>query len=123
MLQNSYGEYIGELFIFKEGLVKFKNMLLVWLMKQLGSVYLVRELVYQMGIDKNKKYLNGRYVLFLFFFIFLGLVDLMVMEMIGVYIIFVNNGYYCKFIYILKIEDKNGKKIYEVYSNVELVFC
>lgn len=76
-----------------------------------------------MGIDKNKKYLNGRYVLFLFFFIFLGLVDLMVMEMIGVYIIFVNNGYYCKFIYILKIEDKNGKKIYEVYSNVELVFC
>ena len=117
--QNSHGEYTGELFTLKEGLAKSKNTLSAWLMKQLGSAHPVRDLVHQMGIDKNKKYPNGRYVLPPSPSISLGSADLTVMEMTGAYTTFANNGYYRKPIYILKIEDKNGKKIYEAYSNAE----
>ena len=117
--QNSHGEYSGELFTLRQGLAKSKNTISAWLMKQLGSAEPVRQLVHQMGIDKNKKYPNGRYVLPPSPSIALGSADLTVMEMTGAYTTFANNGYYREPIYILKIEDKNGKKIYEAYSNAK----
>ncbi|MEZ5042707.1 MAG: transglycosylase domain-containing protein [Saprospiraceae bacterium] len=117
--QNSHGEYTGELFTLKQGLAKSKNTISAWLMKQLGSAQPVRELVHQMGIDKNAKYPNGQYILPAAPSIALGSADLTVMEMTGAYTTFANNGYFRKPIYILKIEDKNGKKIYEAYSNAE----
>lgn len=45
----------------------------------------------------------------------LGAADLSVMEMTGAYTTFANNGVFNRPLHILRIEDKNGKLIYEGY--------
>ncbi len=109
---NSDGTYSGEVFTLKEGLRKSKNTVSVHLMKQLGSPEPVRELIDRMGISKDTKYPNGRFRVPKTPSICLGATDLSVMEMTGAYASFANNGYYNKPVYILKIEDKDGREIY-----------
>ena len=111
--QNSHGEYTGNLYTLKDGLRKSKNTLSAYLMKQLGSAEPVRDLVHQMGIDKYEKHPNGNLRLPKVPSIALGSTDLTVLEMTGAYTAFANNGVYNKPTFVTKIEDKNGRVIYE----------
>jgi penicillin-binding protein 1A len=107
------GEYTGDDFTLIKGLKWSQNTISVNLMKQMGSTKLVRQLVHEMGLDKNKKRSNGMYRVPRVPSICLGATDLEVFEMTGAYTTFANNGLYNKPIFISKIEDKNVKVIYE----------
>ncbi|HFC00855.1 MAG TPA: peptidoglycan glycosyltransferase [Phaeodactylibacter sp.] len=110
--KNAGGRYSGEAFTLIRGLQWSKNTVSVYLMKQLGSTELVRELVNNMGLDKNKKRPDGLYRIPKVPSICLGSLELSVFEMTGAYTTFANNGLYNKPIFITKIVDKNGKEIY-----------
>jgi penicillin-binding protein 1A len=111
--RNFDGKYTGNLYTLKEGLRLSKNTLSVFLMKQLGSTEPVRGMIHIMGIDSSARYPNGRYRVPKSPSICLGATDLTVMEMTGAYTTFANNGLYNRPTYILRIEDKNGRVIYE----------
>ena len=111
--ENSRGEYTGNLYTLKDGLRKSKNTVSAYLMKQLGSAEPVRDLVHQMGIDKYIKHPNGQLRLPQVPSIALGSTDLTVLEMTGAYTAFANNGVYNKPVFVTKIEDKNGRLVYE----------
>ena len=85
-------------------------------MKQLGSVNPVLDLVHRMGIDKNDKYSNGRYRLPRVPSIALGAADMSVLELTGAYTTFANNGIFNKPTFITRIEDKNGRILYETFA-------
>lgn len=110
---NADGIYTGNLITLKEGLSKSKNTVSAYLMKQLGSTDPVRDLLNQMGVDKNARYPNGRLVVPDQPSICLGSTDLTVMEMAGAYTTFANNGIFNKPTYILRVEDKSGRVIYQ----------
>ncbi|MCB0620285.1 MAG: penicillin-binding protein, partial [Saprospiraceae bacterium] len=110
---NSDGKYTGEALTLKEGLAKSKNTVSVYLMKQLRDTEPVRDLIDNMGISKEAKYANGRYIVPKAPSICLGATDLSVMEMTGAYTTFANNGIYNKPRFITKIEDRNGRLLYE----------
>ncbi len=111
--QNFDGQYTGQLFTLKEGLAKSKNTVSVYLMKQLGDVEPVRNLVHNMGIDTSARYFNGQYRLPKVPAICLGATDLSVLEMTGAYTTFANQGIHTAPIFVTRIEDKNGIKIYQ----------
>lgn len=111
--ENFSGDYTGELYTLKDGLQRSINTVSVYLMKQIGDTQPVRGLVHNMGIDSSARYPNGRYRVPRAPSICLGSTDLTVMEMTGAYTTFANNGIYNKPTYILRIEDKNGRVIYE----------
>lgn len=111
--RNSDGKYTGGLYTLKDGLKQSKNTLSVHLMKQLGDTEPVRGLIHQMGIDSSTRYSNGRYRVPAQPSICLGATDLTNMEMTGAYTAFANNGVFTKPQFILRIEDKDGKKLYE----------
>ncbi|MCB0556251.1 MAG: transglycosylase domain-containing protein [Phaeodactylibacter sp.] len=112
---NADGRFSGQLLTLKEGLRQSKNSVSVHLMKQLGDTEPVRGLVNQMGIDSSLKYPNGRYRVPKSPSICLGSTDLTNMEMTGAYTTFANNGIYNKPVYLLRIEDKSGRIIYEEF--------
>ena len=91
-----------------QGLKKSKNSVSVYLMKLLGNVDVVKELVVNMGIngDDIPPYPT----------ICLGAADLSVMQMTGAYSVFSNDGIYNKPIFVTRIEDKDGKVIYNNIS-------
>jgi len=101
---NADGKHTGEEMTLKEALRLSKNSVSVWLIKQLGSVELIRNLAASMGVDKSKIPSAPS--------IILGTPDLNVLEMTGAYSCFANNGVYNEPSFILKIEDSNGKLIY-----------
>lgn len=101
---NADGIHSGEEMTLKDALMKSKNSISVWLIKQLGSVELIRNLVASMGISKEK-IPNAPSII-------LGTPDLNVLEMTAAYACFANNGIYNEPAFILKIEDSNGKLIY-----------
>lgn len=96
-----------------EGLKNSKNTVSVYLMKQLGDTEPVRALIHEMGIDSSARYPNGRFKVPQSPSICLGSTDLTVMEMTGAYTTFANNGIFNRPNTILRIEDKNGRVIYE----------
>jgi len=103
--QNAGKEFSGERFSLFKGLMWSKNTVSVYLMKQLGDVAPVRELLSNLGvkIDKIPPVPS----------ICLGAADLSVYDMTGAYTAFANNGIYNKPVFIKRIEDKYGKVIYE----------
>ncbi len=111
--RNFDGQYTGELLTLKEGLRKSKNTVSVYLMKQIGDTQPVRGLVHNMGIDSSARYPNGRHRVPMAPSICLGSTDLTVFEMTGAYSTFANNGIYNRPTFLMKIEDKNGRTIYE----------
>ena len=117
---NSDGEYTGELLTLKNGLRQSKNTVSVFLMKQLGTTEPVRDLVDRMGISKFERYPNGRYVVPKSPSICLGATDLSVIEMTGAYTTFANNGIYNRPRFITRIEDRNGRVIYEETSDDQM---
>jgi len=74
----------------------------------------------RMCIDTEAKYPNGRYRIPRAPSIALGATDLSNMEMTGAYTTFANNGIYNRPTYLLRIEDKNGRKIYEEFPEEKL---
>lgn len=87
-----------------EGLKESANSISVYLLKQLGSTKPVRGLANQMGIDSSHLPTQPA--------ICLGACDLSVLEMTGAYSTFANDGKYIQPIYLLRVEDKNGKVLY-----------
>ncbi len=97
-------EFTDEWMTLKEGLRLSKNSISVYLMKQLGNVEVVRDFVANLGIDIKKipSYPS----------IALGTPELSVIDMAGAYTTYANNGVYSKPIFVKRIEDKNGRIIY-----------
>ena len=110
---NANGEFSGEYLTLMDALQKSKNSVSVYLMKNLGDTDPVRGLVHNMGIDSSARYRNGRYVVPESPSIALGATDLSVEEMSGAYTTWANNGVYVKPVIVRRIEDKNGKVLYQ----------
>ena len=110
---NADGKFSGEKFTLMRGLQWSKNTVSVYLMKQMGDTEPVRTLVDNMGLKKDAKRSNGTLKIPPSPSLCLGATDLTVMELTGAYTSFANSGRYNKPIFISRIEDKNGKLIYE----------
>ncbi|MEZ4908160.1 MAG: transglycosylase domain-containing protein [Saprospiraceae bacterium] len=113
---NSTETFTGNKYNLYHGLLYSKNSITVKLVKELGNVEVIRDLADNMGIDKNLK-INGEYLLPKYPSIALGAADLSLMEMVGAYGTFANDGIYVQPYFVSKIEDKNGKVIYQNIPN------
>lgn len=111
--KNSTGSYSGRLLTLREALKGSVNSVSAFIMKQLGDTEPVRGLLNNMGIDSAARHPNGDYRIPKQPAICLGAADLTVLEMTGAYNTFANNGVYAMPLYIRKIEDKNGRVIYQ----------
>ena len=114
---NANEEFTGNKYNLFHGLLYSKNSITVRLLKEMGTVALIRDLMNNLGIDKNLRLENGRLAIPNSPSICLGAVDLTLMEMTGAYSAFGNNGTYVQPIFISRIEDKNGKVIYQGIPN------
>lgn len=117
---NADGKFYDQPYNLYHGLLYSKNSISVRLMMELGSVEPVIGLIHNMGIDSSLKYPNGGYVVPRVPSICLGSADLTVMEMSGAYTVFANNGVYSKPNFVLHIEDKNGRSIYQSHEEHEI---
>ncbi len=102
---NSTGKFTGSYISLKDGLLHSVNSLSVYLMKELGSVDIVRDMVEKFGISKSLIPRSPS--------ICLGSADISVMDMTAAYAVFANQGVYNEPIFVTRIEDKNGKLIYQ----------
>ena len=109
---NANGEFTGNKYNLYHGLLYSKNSITVRLIKEMGNVQVVRELLDNVGIDKDLALADGRLAVPNLPSISLGAVDLTPYEMTGAYTAFANNGTYTEPIFITRIEDKNGRVIY-----------
>lgn len=110
---NSNGIFTQNPYNLYQGLLYSKNSITVRLVKEMGTVDPIRELLNNVGIDKNGRYPNGRLIVPNVPAICLGAVDLSLLEMAGGYTTFANDGIYSEPNFIRRIEDKNGKVIYQ----------
>ena len=110
---NSNNKYTGEWMTMKEALKQSKNSISVALLKELGNVNLIRDLVGSMGIDKSKIPNQPS--------IILGAADLNVLEMTGAYSTFANDGTFIEPTFITSIEDKDGRVIYTSSAKIKEV--
>lgn len=99
------------------GLLYSKNSVTVKLLKDMGTVEPLRDLLDKVGIDKNEVLPNGRLVVPQLPAICLGAVDITLLDLIGAYSTFANDGIYREPIFVSRIEDKNGKVIYTAQQN------
>lgn len=109
---NANGEFTNNLYNLYQGLLYSKNSITVRLVKEMGSVEVIRELLDNAGIRKDLVHPNGEAVVPNVPSICLGAVDLKLSEMAGAYTSFANQGKYVEPIFIDRIEDKHGKVIY-----------
>lgn len=107
------GYYTNQELTLFEGLKQSKNTVSAYLMKDLGSVAPLRNLVHQMGLDTTRVPPQPS--------IALGTPDISVFEMAGAYTAFANQGVVNTPQFILRIEDKNGNTIYEPVPNPRMV--
>jgi len=101
---NSDGVFTDKMWTLKDGLKKSKNSISVGLLKEMKSVQPIRDLVDNMGIDKKKIPAVPA--------IILGAAQVTVKEMTAAYAAFANYGVYNEPTFITKIEDKEGRVIY-----------
>ncbi len=109
---NANGLFTENAYNLYQGLLYSKNSITIRIVKEMGTIELVRDLLHNVGIDKNERLSNGRLVVPRVPSIALGSVDLSLLEMAGGYTTFANNGIYTEPIFIDRIEDKHGKVIY-----------
>ncbi len=109
---NADENFTGNMYNLWQGLLYSKNSITVRLIKEMGNVDVIRELLNNAGISNTERYDNGRLVVPRVPSISLGAMDLSLVEMTGAYTVFANNGNYTEPIFIKRIEDKNGKVIY-----------
>jgi penicillin-binding protein 1A len=117
---NANGTFTGNKYNLYQGLLYSKNSITVRLVKEMGNVDVIRELLDNVGIDKDLKLASGDPLIPRLPAICLGAVDLSVKEMVGAYTTFANNGIYTEPVFITHIEDKNGKVIYQAFPNRNL---
>ncbi len=110
---NSSGTYSYNRYTLRDALKASKNSITAYLIKQIRDVSPVVGLIHNMGIDSTKRYANGRYRVPRQPSIALGATDLTVFEMTGAYTTFANNGYYNRPFFVTRIEDKNGRVIFQ----------
>ena len=111
---NANGTFTQNRYNLYQGLLYSKNSITVRIIKELGTVDPIRELLHNVGIDKNERINNdGRLLIPRVPSIGLGSVDLSLLEMAGAYTTFANNGVYTKPTFVSRIEDKNGKILYQ----------
>ncbi len=109
---NANEKFTGNFYNLYQGLLYSKNSITVRLIKEMGSVEVIREVLNNVGIDKNLRYPDGRLVVPRVPSICLGSMDLTLKEMAGAYTSFANEGVYTEPIFVSRIEDKNGKVLY-----------
>ena len=109
---NANGKFTGNFYNLYQGLLYSKNSITVRLVKEMGSVEVIREVLNNVGINKDERYQDGRLVIPRVPSICLGAMDLTVMEMAGAYTTFPNGGSFTEPVFISRIEDKNGKVLY-----------
>ncbi len=109
---NAEGSFTGQRYNLFQGLRQSKNSITVRLVKELGNVQVIREMLQKAGIPINQQLPGGQVIVPDVPAICLGAVDLSLYEMTGAYTIFANNGMYTEPIFIKSITDKNGKVIY-----------
>jgi penicillin-binding protein 1A len=110
--QNADGEFTMSSYTLYDCLRHSKNSCSVFLMQQLGNANVVRGLIHNMGIDSSLVRSDGEFRVPNQPSICLGSADLAVLEMTGAYATFANNGLYNKPVFVLSIEDDNGREIY-----------
>lgn len=101
---NADNKYSGQEYTLRQALKESKNSVSVYLMKEIGNVQSVKNLMGNLGINKDKipDYPS----------ICLGTPELSAMDMATSYTAFANDGIVTKPIFVTRIEDKNGKVIY-----------
>jgi penicillin-binding protein 1A len=101
---NAEGKFSGQSITLRQALKDSKNSVSVYLMKEIGNVQSVKNLVSNLGIDEDKipNYPS----------ICLGTPELSAIEMAGAYSAFANDGVMSRPVFVSRIEDKNGKVIY-----------
>ena len=109
---NANGEFTLNKYNLYHGLLYSKNSITVRLVKEMGTVQVVRELLKNVGINVNEEVANNEIKVPNLPSISLGAVNLSLYEMTGAYTAFANNGMYTEPIFIKRIEDKYGKVIY-----------
>ncbi len=110
---NATEVFTGNKYNLFHGLLYSKNSITVRLLKEMGTVAPIRDLLNNLGIDKNLRLENGHLAVPNVPSICLGAVDLTLMEMTGAYGAFSNNGTFVQPVFVAQIEDKNGKVIYK----------
>ncbi|WP_340201212.1 penicillin-binding protein 1A [Ascidiimonas sp. W6] len=101
--KNSDGKYSGEMRTLKNALANSVNTITAKLMDKVGPQP-VANLAKRLGITADIPEVPS---------IALGTPDITVYEMVGAYGTFANQGVYVKPVMITRIEDKNGKVLYE----------
>lgn len=110
---NATEKFTGNQYNLYHGLLYSKNSITLRLLKEMGTTRLLRDLLDKVGISKNEKLPNGRLAVPEFPSICLGAVDINLFQMTGAYTTFANKGTYREPVFVTKIEDKNGRVIYE----------
>ncbi len=103
--RNSSESYSGQSLTLMQGLAQSKNTVSAFLMQELGSTDPVRTVIENMGIPKAEIPDAPS--------IALGSVDLTVQQMTGAYTAFANNGIFNRPVFLLRIEDRSGRTVYE----------
>ena len=109
---NANGEFTLNKYNLYHGLLYSKNSITVRLVKEMGTVQVVRELLRNVGINVDEEVTNNEIKVPNLPSISLGAVNLSLYEMTGAYTTFANNGMYTEPIFIKRIEDKSGNVIY-----------
>ncbi len=110
---NANGLFTKNKYNLYQGLLYSKNSITVRIVKEMGTVEPIRDLLHNVGIDKYDRLPGGRLVVPEVPSLCLGSVDLSLIEMVGGYTTFANNGVFSKPYFIERIEDKNGRVIYQ----------
>jgi penicillin-binding protein 1A len=110
---NANGLFTGNSYNLYQGLLYSKNSITVRILKELGTVEPIRDLLHNVGIDKYERLNGERLVVPEVPSICLGSMDLSLLEMTGGYTTFANDGVYTQPYFVDRIEDKNGKLIYQ----------
>ena len=113
---NANGTFTQNLYNLYQGLLYSKNSITIRLVKELGTMAPIRDLLHNVGIDKYERINDGRLVVPEVPSLSLGSVDLSLLEMAGAYTTFANDGIYTEPTFINRIEDKNGEIIYQSSS-------
>jgi penicillin-binding protein 1A len=109
---NADGKFTGNKYNLYHGLLYSKNSITVRLIKELGNVRVIRDLLDNAGISKTEELSNGRLAVPDVPSICLGAVDIKLLDMVGAYTTFANQGVYTQPIFIKNIKDKNGRVLY-----------
>lgn len=109
---NANGEFTGNKYNLYHGLLYSKNSITVRLIKEMGTVQVLRDLLRNVGINVDAEVIGDLPAVPNLPSIGLGAVNLPLMEMVGGYTTFANNGIYTEPIFVTHIEDKNGKVLY-----------